>query len=873
MSTADAYLHHTAARKREGWPDRFRAPEWVNRYAPEQGWDTYLIFLAAVGVVALTVQDARWVATPGLGLVVVGATLAGLVLARARAAWPLLHLAALALGLVVVVWQGSSLADGDSLFGRVAETWDRVRLFYEAATGGGISTDLLPVSLVVLSAAWIMGYFGSWYLFRRTNVWVGLVIWGMAMLTALSFLPGRYVVGFFAFTFLAMMLVARVTMLQRRDHWNETGFETFSPSHWLVVRGTVVFAAVVLLAAAVVPLRLYHSQVAVELWKFGRTPVAFLQDDMTRLLSALPSREERMGRFFGDSLPFIGKISFDNEVAFWADSEAPNYWLSRTYSRYTSQGWFTGDTRATPVGPDDPPQVQAGLKRELVSQSLQFSFETSKLLPGGELNWVSRQGTAEVLSPMRFQVVLAEPHRDVGFPEEIKGIAAAIRGQFSLPVAEFVEARISALLPPDLVLDGVQYTNDGGSTYVKRVYLTRQPPAVPDVVSWTLDDSVEADDGYQMNAFVSRATAEDLRAAVAEYSGFIRDHYLQLPESLPRRVRDLAAEVTRDAATPLDKAFAVRDYLRGDAFTYTREIEKPPTGVDVVDHFLFETREGYGDHFSSAMTVMLRAVGVPARLAAGYAAGEVPEGASRRAVRDSDSHGWTQVFFPEYGWIDFEPSPNWPEAAQFSPASTSGIGAGAGVKAPAQEPYPCPAPDDLLGDTEFIRLHQPAVAETRPAWSAQEVDPCEEIDPAPASQQTPDAGDASPVLDPRVLDVGVPVAAGLGALSVVVLAAWLAWSRGLGRGPGERAYTKMSRLGTLAGIRRAASQTPGEYADTLGRAIPRVAAGAQAVAAAFAIGRYGGARPAETADVDDAWKSVRGGLVRRALRRLVFAAG
>ena len=124
-----------------------------------------------------------------------------------------------------------------------------------------------------------------------------------------------------------------------------------------------------------------------------------------------------MGRFFGESLPFIGKIGFDNDVAFWADSEVPNYWLSRTYSRYTSQGWFTGDTEERPVGPDDPPPVQAGLKRELVSQSLQFSFETSKLLPGGDLNWVSRQGTAEMLSPMRFQIVLGEPNRDAGFPE------------------------------------------------------------------------------------------------------------------------------------------------------------------------------------------------------------------------------------------------------------------------------------------------------------------------------------------------------------------------------------------------------------------------------------------------------------------------
>ena len=440
MSAADAYLRHSATGKSDGWLDRYRAPEWVSRFAPEQGWDTYVIFLAAVGVVALTVQDARWVATPGLGLIVVVATFTGLALARVRTAWPLLHLAGLALGFVIVVWQGSTLSDDNSAVGRFGELWDRVRLFYEAATGGGISTDLLPVSLVVLSAAWIMGYFTSWYLFRRTNVWVGLVVWGMAMLTALSFLPGRYVVGFFAFTFLAMMLVARVTMLQRRDGWNESGFDTFSPSRWLVVRGTVVFAAIVLLAAAVVPLRVYHSPVAVELWKFGRTPIAFLQDDLTRLLSALPSREERMGRFFGDSLPFIGKISFDDEVAFWADSEARNYWLSRTYSRYTSQGWFTGKTEERAVGPDDPPPVQAGLKREVVSQSLQFSFETTKLLSGGDLNWVSRKGAAEILSPMRFQIVVPEPSRDAGFPGGNQGHRRSDKGPV-LPSGSRVRGR------------------------------------------------------------------------------------------------------------------------------------------------------------------------------------------------------------------------------------------------------------------------------------------------------------------------------------------------------------------------------------------------------------------------------------------------
>ena len=91
-----------------------------------------------------------------------------------------------------------------------------------------------------------------------------------------------------------------------------------------------------------------------------------------------------------------------------------------------------------------------------------------------------------------------------------------------------------------------------------------------------------------------------------------------------------------------------------------------------------------------------------------------------------------------------------------------------------------------------------------------------------------------------------------------------------GRGdlPGERAYVKMSRLGTLAGVRRQAHQTPLEYSKSVGRAVPRTAAGAQALGWAFALGRYGREGVGEDG-IDAAWKSVRARLLLRALRRLV----
>ena len=122
--------------------------------------------------------------------------------------------------------------------------------------------------------------------------------------------------------------------------------------------------------------------------------------------------------------------------------------------------------------------------------------------------------------------------------------------------------------------------------------------------------------------YVSVATEDELREASTDYSAFITDHYLQLPESLPQRVLDKAEELTAGATNQYDKAAAISDYLRGETFTYSQDIEAPPRDADGVDFFLFETQTGYSDYFASSMVVMLRAVDVPARLAAGYAPGE-----------------------------------------------------------------------------------------------------------------------------------------------------------------------------------------------------------------------------------------------------------
>lgn len=142
---------------------------------------------------------------------------------------------------------------------------------------------------------------------------------------------------------------------------------------------------------------------------------------------------------------------------------------------------------------------------------------------------------------------------------------------------------------------------------------------------------------------------------------------------LPDRVAALAQQITAGATTPWEKARALEDYLRG--YRYSLNPPSPAPGSDPVDTFLFETKTGYCLHFASALTVMLRAVGIPARLVEGFrveppAEDELHSNAdnlggwrTRRTVLDvphSAAHTWVEAFFPGTGWVTMEPTPAYP---------------------------------------------------------------------------------------------------------------------------------------------------------------------------------------------------------------------
>ena len=130
--------------------------------------------------------------------------------------------------------------------------------------------------------------------------------------------------------------------------------------------------------------------------------------------------------------------------------------------------------------------------------------------------------------------------------------------------------------------------------------------------------------------------------------------YLQLPQTLPERVKTLARSATAGATNPYDQASQIESYLR--TLTYDLKVPLVAADRDLVDAFLFDLRRGYCDYFASAFVVMARSVGLPARLAVGYASGQVVAPGVWE-VSAADAHSWPEVYFEGVGWAPFEPTP------------------------------------------------------------------------------------------------------------------------------------------------------------------------------------------------------------------------
>jgi transglutaminase-like putative cysteine protease len=204
------------------------------------------------------------------------------------------------------------------------------------------------------------------------------------------------------------------------------------------------------------------------------------------------------------------------------------------------------------------------------------------------------------------------------------------------------------------------------------------------------DNPLEEGDEYTVTSYVSTAPPDELRNAGIDYPDRIVERFTQLPSSTPERVKQYTTRLTKKAENPYDTARIIENHLQ-QHWNYSLNVPQP--SGHVADTFLFEMEKGYCMYYATTMVVMLRTQGIPARFVVGYAPGQRVD-SNQWVVRGLDAHAWVEVYFPDYGWIRFDPTPSAPrQQAEQSVIETARSQDIDGVDTNETKPTPTPTPD------------------------------------------------------------------------------------------------------------------------------------------------------------------------------------
>lgn len=235
------------------------------------------------------------------------------------------------------------------------------------------------------------------------------------------------------------------------------------------------------------------------------------------------------------------------------------------------------------------------------------------------------------------------------------------------------ERMASLAFSEKMVLDKITYPYG-----IREIDATEKPEYFLEETS----EAIQAKTGDQAISLLAYTVTYDypifdissLQQPTSGYSNEDISQYTQLPESLPNRVADLAEDITGDYSNRYDQVRAIEQYFGYNGFKYEiKDVPVPGEEEDYVDQFLFETKQGYCDNYSTAMTVMLRTLDIPARWVKGFTAGEStgqtiskPDGDyNMYEVTNMNAHSWVEVYFPEAGWVPFEPTQGFDNLTEF----------------------------------------------------------------------------------------------------------------------------------------------------------------------------------------------------------------
>ncbi len=807
------------------------------------GWQEWLsisLLFLALEIAVHSIEQAHWVSPqPSLTLILTLAVLAGWLLVKSRLPGALTYPLALLLGAAVTLWQASSSITPSPTASPLNQLMVALQSWWQATTTAKPPEGTVHFVVFLIFFTWAIGYISTWFILQKRNAWVGASLGAITILVNLSNLPTEHYRLFFFYLLAAMLLIAQTNLARHHQQLDKRGISQLK-------RGMVYFIPLVLClsllmvsAAWLIP---EARVVRVDALITAKAPLKeSVEGYLTNFFATVPAKLPLLKSGGQKALSWGEPFGRSEKVEFVITSNQTSYWRARTYDIYNSSGWVSSNTterlRNQGVPSAQPEKLSS---RSEITYTVETGLKTDIMLTAGDFVSSDIPALVQTLPSRSFDIDLLQPMSDSTLPPDVASLAGSLRAaQAAKDKLSLNELRQS--LPTELVLTGIGATHrspteanykqqlalDNGRLSSVRVTRTQ---AGDDIVAVTSPHLLEVGQRYSVTSSVSSATPADLSLAGDSYPLWVTDYYLQLPPTLPERVRELSETITREAKSPYDKALAVKNYL--SRIPYAVETKLPPQGVDGVDYFLFTQKSGNCLHFASATVVMLRSIGIPARLCVGYLPGKWDAATGSYLIQAKDYHAWSEVYFAGHGWVGFETTP------------------AAGI-----EPRPIPG----MGGTDMAYLYGEDWEEWW--WSDEET----------GGGSTGTGGEATPM--PGQLGSTLR-SAGIGIISLVIVSMLLMlilrsiisrWLRLRGPDYASETYRKMCFLTSRMRLSPRPQQTPLEYRDRLTSAFPLQAEALGDIFQAYIERQFSGRKelgPMQSGTLQKSWHLVYPVLLR-----------
>ncbi len=583
-----------------------------NRFRPQEGWLLFFLLGAVITCLIAAVMDVEWVPETA---VVIPAAFWGLIMGTVLAQRPLRTLTAW-LFITVYGFLGTTIWLGQLIppLWRWAAGWqpfsqylrqngavliDRMGSWFKTVISGGSSQETIVFAFALGTAAWFLAAYAAWSTYRQHQTVMPLLTMSVALA----------VNGYFgqANLYWAVLFVGLAALLTAVHHFSNLE-HTWTQNH---VDYSDQIRFDLFLQAGAISLALLAFSISLPGLSISKLAQTFQNQPLVQ------QAEQTLERIFAGVRP-------PRRPAPTADGVGGSGLMPRAYLLGNPPELSeTVVMTAVVTLPDDaPPSLLSGRHWRALSYNIYtgrgwaLSEEREEELPAN---------TPIELPPAAAQVEL---HQTVNWvlDDRITRYTLGLPRQFDQPTTVFWRGLTD--------LSRVQRAPDESSQYQ---LISQLATAVPDQLR-------------QMGG------GDSFAAAVPP---IILARYTSLPESVPARVHELAQEVAGSQTTAYDQARALELFLR--QYPYSLDVELPPKDVDPVDFFLFDLQKGYCDYYASAMAVMARSLGLPARIAVGFLA-QPADANGVQTIYQISGHSWAEIYFPEYGWIEFEPTAAFPSS-------------------------------------------------------------------------------------------------------------------------------------------------------------------------------------------------------------------